>query len=84
MVVDLRDELKKEKPIYGLSDTLKKLKHGGLKKIFVASNCPDKEGLLKQAKHFGVEVVEMKENNVELGIVCKKPYAISVLSFKQE
>jgi len=80
-MVDLREEIKKGKPFYGLLNTIKKLKKGELKKIYLASNCPDKVSIVKQANHSGVEVIEMAETNVQLGVVCKKPYAISVLSF---
>ncbi len=79
---DLREEIKKAKPIYGLDGTLKKLKHGKLKSIYIASNCHEKAKLLTYAKQFGIETFELKENNLQLGIICKKPYAISVLSFE--
>ncbi len=32
-------------------------------------------------KQFGTEVIELKETNAQLGVICKKPYSISALSF---
>lgn len=80
-MTDLREEIKKGKPIYGLNNTVKKLKQGKLQKVYIASNCPDKKGVLDMGKQFGTEVVELKETNAQLGVICKKPYAISALSF---
>ena len=55
-----------------------------LKKVYVSSNCP--EDVLSDLEHYakihGVELVKLKENNEELGIICKKPFPISVLSLE--
>ena len=53
-----------------------------LKKVFVSSNC--KGEVKKRIKHYcevgNVELVEMKEANDEIGVICKKPFPISVVS----
>lgn len=79
---DLKEDLKKGKPIYGTENTTKKIKLGKMKKIYVASNCKDKQTLVAYAKQFGVEVVELGENNAQLGVLCKRPHLISVLGFQ--
>lgn len=80
---ELDDALKKEKLIVGSKRTLKLLKNEKLKKIFLASNCDDiiKKEINKYAKIVNVDVVELNISNEELGARCKKPFAISVLSY---
>lgn len=78
---DLREDLKKGKVIFGLQNTMKKLKKGEAKKVYISFNCPDKEGIMRQAKLTGVELIQLEETNNQLGVICKKPYAISVLCF---
>jgi ribosomal protein L30E len=79
---DLKEDLKKGKPIYGTENTIKKIKLGKMKKIYVASNCKDKQILISYAQQFGVDVVELEENNAQLGVICKRPHLISVLGFQ--
>ena len=78
-------ELKKiltANPILGTKETIKRIKQGKINKVFLASNC--REDIKKQIHYYAkigkIEVYEMKETSAELGTVCKKPYAISVLS----
>jgi len=78
-------ELKKAiagKAIYGSKETLKLIKRGKVQKVFLSSNCQEdfKRRIQKYAVLGEIEVFEMKENNHELGTLCKKPYAISVIS----
>lgn len=80
---DLKQDLQKEKPIYGLEETMKKIKHGKLKRVYMASNCNEKESLLRYGRQFNVEVIELKEDNSQLGVACKRPHTISVLSFEK-
>ncbi|GAG19745.1 unnamed protein product [marine sediment metagenome] len=80
---ELDEALKEEKLIIGRDRTLKLLKNDKLKKIFIASNCDEdvREEIKKYAKISKVEVIELKIDNIELGAMCKKPFAISVLSY---
>lgn len=79
----LQDALKKEKLIYGSEKTLKLLRNGKVKVVFLASNIMDdvKAEIEHLAKLGNVEVVYLKIPNTEVGIVCKKPFAISVLCY---
>ncbi len=77
----LKQELKKQKPSYGVDVTLKKLRSGTVKKIYLTANCPEKETIKRYATQSNIEVIELTENNVEMGIICKRPHAVSVLSF---
>ncbi len=80
---DLIKELKTKKPVYGLSQTLKKIKSGKALSVYISSNCQAKNDILKYAKLFNVKVEELKENNMELGVICKKTYSISALCFEK-
>lgn len=80
------DEIKKilgsEKLIIGKERTLKFLKKGELTKIYLAKNV-DKESL-EDISYYAelnkTEIVHLKQNNDELGTLCKKPFSIAVMS----
>jgi large subunit ribosomal protein L30e len=82
-IAEIKKALKtKGKAVIGTARTIKKLKLGKVEKVYLTSNCPDevKEDIKYYAKLSGAKVVQLKQPNDELGIVCKKPFAISVLS----
>ncbi len=70
--------------VIGTQRTLKKLKMKEVKKVYVSSNCPKET--LEDIKHYtklnDVPLVELKEDNEELGVICKKPFFVSVLSLE--
>ncbi|MAG47516.1 50S ribosomal protein L30 [archaeon] len=78
---DLKTALKDGKVTIGTSRTLKFLKLGKLKKVYTAVNCPSE--IKDDIKHYSnlneIPLVELKENNEEVGILCKKTFFISVL-----
>lgn len=65
----------------GTDKTMKSLKLGKLSKVFVTSNCSDivKEDISHYAKLSESEIVELDFPNDELGLICKKPFSISIL-----
>ncbi len=81
--IDLKKDLKEKKPIIGSDRTLKALKNGKLERIYMASNTKEdiKEDIKYYSKLANVKVIELKEDNSKLGIICKKPFNISVISF---
>ncbi len=80
---DLRDALKEKKVIIGTERTMKALKRGDAKNVYISSNCPEevKKDIKHYCKVFDAKLNEIKETNEELGVICKKPFSISVLSF---
>lgn len=68
-----------EKLIFGAERSLKLLKNDRLKAIYVASNCMDavRDGIKHYEKE--VEIVELDATNNEIGVVCKKPFSVSVI-----
>lgn len=82
MANTLKEDIKKKKPLLGLEITLKKVRKKQVSKVYVASSSQAKEQLLHLGKSMGVEIVLLDENSKELGILCKKPFSISVISFE--
>ncbi len=67
-----------KKLIIGTERTMKLLKQKALAKVYVTKNCPQNvQDKIKQ--HTDAEVVILEKQNSELGMICKKPFAISVV-----
>lgn len=70
--------------IIGKDETMKAIRAGELKKVFLASNAAS--GLKDDIEYYNkikeFEVVLLKMNNEDLGIMCKKPFSIQVLGVK--
>jgi len=79
----LKKALKEKTITFGTEKTLKMLRNGKAKKVFLSLNCPEdvKETILRYAKLNSVEVVNLKLPNDEIGLTCKKPFSISVLCY---
>ncbi len=81
-VSELKKILKGEKVVIGTQRTLKELKRGSVERVFVTSNCP--AAVEQDIDHYtrlsGAEKIKISLPNEELGIICKKPFSISVVS----
>ena len=84
-ISELKKLLKLDKIILGTDRTLKLLKLGTADRVFLSSNCPEevKKDIEYYAKLSNVPLIYLKQPNDELGILCKKPYPVSVLSVTQ-
>ncbi len=81
VVADLKKLLAANKLVLGTDETLKGLRRRKIQKVFLSSNCSaqvksDIESLCKLGE---VECVELAKTNEEIGVLCKKPFAISVV-----
>jgi large subunit ribosomal protein L30e len=80
---NLKKAIKEKKLIMGSERTIKTLKKGEAKEIFISKNCP--ELLRKQVKNYAeisnIAINELKESNEEIGIICKKPFAINLCCY---
>ena len=65
----------------GTDRVLKSLRNSKVEKVFVSSNC--ETGIISDVKHFAsfsdAKVEELDIPNDELGVVCKKPFSVSVI-----
>lgn len=79
---ELKKLLKEKKMLIGTERTIKNLKLGKVDKVIITSNCPEK--VQKDIKYYAdlgkAAILKIRCPNEELGIICKKPFAISVLS----
>ena len=68
--------------VVGTEITLKNLKLGRVEKVLLSSNCPAK--VEKDINHYAAlgnaELHKLEYPNDELGVICKKPFSVSVLS----
>lgn len=79
-IAKLKKAIKEQKLIYGTEKTLKNIRLGNTKVVFLASNCP--EDTKKMIKSYGnTEVIELNVPNDEIAMICKRPHPISVLSY---
>lgn len=85
-VLEIRKLLEAKKIVMGTDEVMKLLKLGKVAKVFVTVNCPDstKEDIEKYARISKAEVVQLDIPNEELGVVCKKPFSISVAAIVKE
>ena len=81
-VAELKKILKGQSVIVGTERTLKELKRGNVERVFVTSNCPAsvEEDIDYYTRLSHVEKVKLSLPNEELGVICKKPFSISVVS----
>ncbi len=82
-VETLKKALKDKKMVFGKDEVFKKLRAGEIKTVFLASNCPSelRQMVSKYAKLTDAAVVELDVPNEEIGIICKKPFSITVLGY---
>lgn len=83
---DIKKLVKEKKIFIGKEQTMKNLKLGKVSKVLIASNCPDdvKEDMKHYSELSNADVVELDIPNDELGLMCRKPFSISVLGVKKE
>ncbi|RDD52691.1 50S ribosomal protein L30 [Nanoarchaeota archaeon NZ13-N] len=82
--MDIVNEIKsysEDKIVLGSKRTIKYLKLGKISKVYVANNVPEEvlEDLKYYASLSNIEVKETNLSNVEIGIVLKKPFKVSVI-----
>lgn len=81
-VEDLKAALKNEKMTIGTKEVIRKLKHGQVKKVFVATTCPEavRTTVKRYASLNKIEIIEVAVPSSEIALLCKKNYPISILS----
>ena len=79
----LKKALKEEKCTFGLNETMKKIRWGKAKTVFLAHDCNAKvkEKILQYKKIENIQVIELEINGAEIGALSKKQFSISIVSF---
>lgn len=80
--MSLQEELKTKKPVLGYEVTAKKMKKSDVSSVYLSSNCLHKNELRMLAKAGNISITELEQNSKQLGIICKKQFSVSVVSFK--
>lgn len=79
---EIKKMLKAGNLIIGTERSVKGLKSGKVQKVLLSSNCP--AGVEKDINYYaglsGAEFHKLDYPNDELGVICKKPFSISVLA----
>jgi len=80
----IKRKMREKNVILGYNKVMKAIKTKQLQTIIYATNLPKEK--LKIVKHNarigGIEVKEYSKDSVELGLVCGKPFAVSILAIK--
>lgn len=84
-VKELKDKIQANKIIIGSERVLKAVRNKYLEKVFLASNCPqkEKEEFKRYSALAGIPLVELTLNSEELGLLCKKSFFILTLGTKE-
>jgi large subunit ribosomal protein L30e len=83
------DKIKKamddNKLIIGEKSTKRAVKAGKVSSIIVSKNAPSivEKELEAMAKISNCEFSKVEKDNLELGVTCRKPFGVSVLSIKK-
>ena len=86
IIIEIRSNLKDNKVIIGTERVLKSLKEEKVSKVLLSANCRD--DVKNDLEHFksisNFEIMNLKYESEELGVICKKPYTISMIGFLKE
>ncbi len=81
-LTEIKKMLKLGNLVIGTKKSVKGLRLGHVEKIMLSSNCPAK--IEKDINYYaglaGAEILKLDYPNDELGVICKKPFSISVLA----
>lgn len=82
-IIELRKALKEKTITFGIKTTLKNLKSGKVKSVFLASNATKKmkEDLGYYCKLSGAKLIELDQPSTELQLICKRGHPVAVISY---
>lgn len=79
----LREALRAQKLTFGARETLRRVKMGKTKVVFLAKDCRD--DVRKTLSYYStlekLEIVQMEQGSREIAQLCKKNFPVSVLSY---
>jgi len=73
---EIKKILREKKVLYGYKQAKKALKGGKVENVIIASGSPHKEEFK--------DCLEFEEDSKKLGLICGKPFCISVLTILKE
>jgi len=83
---EVQDYLAQKRLVIGTDRTLQGLRRNKLDRVFLSQNAPAevKQDIQYYAGLTSTAVDQLTKTNEELGVVCKKPFSISVLGVLRE
>jgi large subunit ribosomal protein L30e len=77
----IRKLIEEKKVTIGTDETMRALRAGTVKTLVIATNTDAqiREGVERAASVSGVSIDDLAISNDQLGTMCKKPFAISIL-----
>jgi len=80
---ELKQALKEKNLVFGTKATLRNLRQGKAKHVMISSNCPKeaRAELEHVAKLSGAETITLDLPDSEIGMISKKRFSVSVLSY---
>jgi large subunit ribosomal protein L30e len=84
VVAEIKKHLASGKIIIGAQRVLKQVRKGKIEKVYVSANASPrtKEDIRRACVTGSISCVDLSQTNEEMGVVCKKPFSISVLGVK--
>ena len=84
IVAEIKKLVESNEVVFGAEKSLKLLRQGKLKKLYLSSNCSDevREDAQRYCEISGTECVPLTQTNDEIGVMCRKPFSISVVGVK--
>ena len=81
-IPEINKMMKSSNIVIGTERTIKNLRLGKVQKVLLSSNCPInvEKDISYYAGLSGTEFHKLDYPNDELGVICKKPFSISVLA----
>ncbi len=82
----INNVMKTGKSVIGVNQVVETLLTNNPKLIILSSNCPDnkKEDIIYYSKLVQVLVKSVKEDGIELGSICGKPFPVSAIGILDE
>ena len=82
---EIRKAIDDGKAILGAKRTMKLLRQGKLKQVYLTSNVSDhvRDDIEHLCTISNVQIDTIEMTNKELGVLCKRPFVVSVLSVTQ-
>ncbi len=84
-IVKIKKAIEEGKAVIGTKEVITSLRSNDLVEVFLSSNCPPEveKDLLHMTSLNDIKTTKLTQGNDDLGVVCKKPFSISVLGIKQ-
>jgi len=81
----IKGKIKQDKVVMGYRTVIKLLKSSRPELVVLAANIPeDKKKMIElNAKTSKVQVKEYPKDSIDLGLLCGKPFSVSVLAIKR-